>query len=426
MIQQVLLLLRYDSVSVGSQQARVRVAPRRRRAGPAVRQSAALSPCRERGPGGAARPGLPMTSQQPMKPRQMIQVGNHQITLPEGVTVTDWALERVHWQNPRIRAFLGCIRLLEGVFESNYSLLHCSPERLLDIWAKVRQVSDLITNRIAPLLSSRSRIPALEEARQSAEISLSLLDGHILAPLASFPAAVAPEQLGEVRKLLCVSIGQLHAFLQDTFGELMASDPRSIHDSDYFLSRRFPQDIEEAEWLHATVARLIEYVERLEQIRSTHLTAITERMRADEKIASRQAWENTAALLEVLISGLTPKLREVLALRGLRFHEMEILDRYAAEIPARCRTLVELQQAAIAAVDGIESVVGDSDDERDQGTQDLFQCHAVFGARIADLLDELDRSLQDLMTFIPIWLDNIEKRRALLLRRSAEEARQST
>src|SRR5258708_4852857 len=229
---------------------------------------------------------MPMKAERPTKPRQMIQVGNRPITLPEGVTVTDWALERVHWQNPRIRAFLGCIRLLEGVFESNYSLLHCSPERLLDIWAKVRQVSDLISNRIAPLLRSRSRIPALEEARQSAEISMGLLHGQVLAPLSRFPAAVAPEQLGEVRKLLCVSIGQLHAFLQDTFGELMASDPRSLHDSDYFLSRRFPQDIEEAEWLPATVARLNEYVERLDQVRASHLTDMTERMRADEKIMS--------------------------------------------------------------------------------------------------------------------------------------------
>src|SRR6202040_396409 len=140
-------------------------------------------------------PGVPMKSQRPTKPRQMNQVGNHQITLPEGVTETDWAVERVHWQNPRLRAFLGCIRLLEGVFESNYSLLHCSPERLLDIWGKVRQASGLVTNSIAPLLHSRSRIPALEEARQSAEISLDLLHGQVLAPLSRFPAAVAAEHL---------------------------------------------------------------------------------------------------------------------------------------------------------------------------------------------------------------------------------------
>jgi len=351
----------------------------------------------------------------------MIQVGNHQITLPEGVTVTDWALERVHWQNPRIRAFLGCIRLLEGVFESNYALLHCSPERLLDIWSKVRQVSELISHRIAPLLRGRSRIPALEDARQSAEISLGLLKGQVLAPLTSFSATVAPEQLVEVRKLLCISIGQLHAFLQDTFGELMASDPRSIHDADYFLSRRFPQDIEEAEWLHSTVARLIEYVERLEPVRITHLTAMTERMRADEKIASRQSWEDTAALLGVLISGLTPKLKEVLALRGVRFHEMEILDRYAADVPVYCRLLLELHDTGCSAVAAMQAAVADSPADHGQNLRDLAACNAAVSHRLVGLLVKIDKSLKDLGAFLPLWLQDIEKRRALLLRRAAEE-----
>jgi hypothetical protein len=351
----------------------------------------------------------------------MIQVGNHQIALPDGVTVTDWALERVHWQNPRIRAFLGCIRLLEGVLESNYALLHCSPERLLDIWAKVRQVSDLIRNRIAPLLRGHSRIPALEAARQSAEISLRLLSSQVLDPLAGFPAAISPDRLGEIRKLLCISIGQLHAFLQDTFGELMASDPRSIHDADYFLSRRFPQDIEEAEWLHATVARLIEYIERLDQVRASHLTEMTERMRADEKVPSRQAWENTAVLLEVLISGLTPKLKEVLALRGVRFHEMEILDRYAAEIPVHCRVLLELHDTGNSAVAAMLTALPDAPGERGQSGRDLRACHAAVSHRLVGMLVKVDKGLQDLIAFLPLWLQDIEKRRALLLRRAAEE-----
>jgi hypothetical protein len=361
-----------------------------------------------------------MKSQRPTKPRQMIQVGDHQISLPEGVTVTDWALERLHWQNPRIRAFLGCIRLLEGVFESNYSLLHCSPERLLDIWAKVRQVSDLIRNRIAPLLRSRSTIPALEEARQSAELSLRLLGGQVLEPLARFPAAIAPEHLGEVRKLLCVSIGQLHAFLQDTFGELMASDPRSLHDADYFLSRRFPQDIEEAEWLHSTVDRLRSYVERLDEVRPTHLTAMADRLRRDEQLPSRQAWEDTAALLEVLINGLTPKLKEVLALRGVRYHEMEILDRYAAEIPVYCRLLLELHDAGSSAVAAMQGALSSSQSDRSQNLRDLLACHAAIGHRIVGLAVKVDKSLQDLVAFLPLWLRAIEKRRALLLRRAAE------
>lgn len=361
-----------------------------------------------------------MKPQRPTKPRQVIQVGDHQISLPEGVTVTDWALERLHWQNPRIRAFLGCIRLLEGVFESNYSLLHCSPERLLDIWAKVRQVSDLIRNRIAPLLHSRSTIPALEAARQSAELSLRLLGGQVLEPLARFPAVIVPEQLGEVRKLLCVSIGQLHAFLQDTFGELMASDPRSLHDADYFLSRRFPQDIEEAEWLHSTVARLQGYVERLDQVRPTHLTAMAERLRRDEQLPSRQAWEDTAALLEVLINGLTPKLKEVLALRGVRYHEMEILDRYAAEIPVYCRLLLELHDAGSAAVAAMQGALSSSPGDRSQNLRDLLACHAAIGHRIVGLAVKVDKSLQDLVAFLPLWLRAIEKRRALLLRRAAD------
>jgi hypothetical protein len=353
----------------------------------------------------------------------MIQVGNHQIALPEGVTVTDWALERLHWQNPRIRAFLGCIRLLEGVYESNYALLHCSPERLLDIWAKVRQVSDLIRTRIAPLLRGQSCIPALEEARQSAELSLRLLGGQVLEPLARFPAGIAPERLGEIRKLLCVSIGQLHAFLQDTFGELMAGDPRSVHDADYFLSRRFPQDIEEAEWLHSTVGRLREYLERLELVRPTHLTAMAESMRASEKVPSRQAWENTGVLLEVLINGLTPKLKEVLALRGVRFYELEILDRYTAEIPVYCHLLLELHDtggSAIAAMLTTQAALPEASPDRAQSARDLFACHAAVSHRVIGLLSKVDKSLQDLLAFLPLWLEAIEKRRALLLRRAAE------
>lgn len=357
----------------------------------------------------------------PRQPKQVIQVGNHQVALPEGVSAADWAFERVHWQNPRIRAFLGCIRLLEGVFESNYALLHCSPERLLDIWGKVRQVAELIRNKIGPLLRGRSCVPSLEEARLSAELSLRLLGGHVLEQLERFPAAVPVEQLGEVRKLLCVSIGQMHAFLQDTFGELMACDPRSLHDSDYFLSRRFPQDIEEAEWLHATVARLRDYLEKLEQVRPIHLSGAVERMRLDESIPMRKAWEGTLVFLDVLLNGLTPKIKEVLALRGVRFQEMEILDRYAIDIPIRCRLAIEIHEACHEAVEGLKQEVGDTHQEREQGVRDLLIAHAVFSRRLVTLVTAIDKSLQDLVAFLPIWLQAIEKRRALLLRKSSEE-----
>ncbi len=361
------------------------------------------------------------------KPKQVIQVGGSLVELPEGVTALEWALERTSYQNPRIRAFLGCIRLLDGVMESNYAILHCSPERLLDIWRKVRQVADLIRKRLGPLLQVPSRIPDLEEARQSAEMSLGMLDYQVLRRLDAFPDDVAHDQLTEVRKLLCICIGQVHAFLADTFGEMMAKDPRSqgLHDSDYFLSRRFPQDIEEAEWLHATLVRLGEYLQRMDGDRVVHMTALSDRMRREETLPTRQAWKEAREFLELLLNALTPKLKEVLALRGVRFYEMEILDRYAFEIPAKCRTAIEIYDVGSAAIGGIKASVGASRPERTQNVQDLLQIHAAFSRRIADLVTDVDKALQDLVAFIPLWLEGVEKRRALLLKRELEQAQQA-
>ena len=64
----------------------------------------------------------------------------YDVELPDGVTTADWGLERVRVQNPSIRSYLGCIRLLEEVLDSNYAILNCSPERLLKIWRQVEQV----------------------------------------------------------------------------------------------------------------------------------------------------------------------------------------------------------------------------------------------------------------------------------------------
>ena len=353
--------------------------------------------------------------------RQVILVGHQRIVLPDGVTALDWSLERINYQNPRIRSFLGCIRLIEGVLESNYALLHCSPERLLDIWRKVRQVAQLVRARLAPLLEVPSRIPRLEEARQSGALALSMLDAHVLRELDPFPDEIAADQLLEVRKLLCVSIGQIHAFLHDTFGEIMAADPRSVHDADYFLSRRFPRDIEEAEWLHATLLRLQRYLEELDPSRERNLANRIAGMRQDESVPSANEWESTADFLKVLLSGLTPKLKEVLALRGIRFYEMEILDRHAFEIPHRCRLALDLHETALEAVGGIKTAVGKSQAEKEQGVRDMVQCHAAFSSRIAAQLAAIDTVLRDLVAFIPLWIEAVEKRRAMLLRRSADE-----
>ncbi|HEV8583046.1 MAG TPA: hypothetical protein VGX68_28595 [Thermoanaerobaculia bacterium] len=358
------------------------------------------------------------------KPRQVILVGNQQIALPEGVSALDWALERVNYQNPRIRSFLGCIRLIESVLESNYALLHCSPERLLDIWRKVRQVSQLMRTQLAALLEIPSRIPRLDEARESAELALTLLDAHVLRDLDAFPEDVPAHQLMDVRKILCVSIGQIHAFLHDTFGEIMAADPRSLHDADYFLSRRFPRDIEEAEWLHATLIRLQRYLEELESSRRRNLSQMIEKVQLEEAVPPSKAWSPTADFLKVLLTGLTPKLKEVLALRGVRFYEMEILDRHAFEIPHCCYLALDLQAAAIDAIEAIKAAVGGSQAEKEQAARDLFQCHIAFSRRIASQLSEIDTVLRDLVAFVPLWIEAVEKRRALLLRRGMDDGAQ--
>lgn len=194
-------------------------------------------------------------------PRQLIRVADQHIELPPGVTVAEWAIERVRWQNPRIRAFLGCIRLLDGVLESNYAILHCSPERLLEIWRKVREVSQVIRGQLMPLVRAESRIPKLEDARSRVELAADMLSRTVLADLDRFPERLPEGRMLEVRKLLCVSIGQMHAFLTDSFGRIVAGDPRSLHDADYYLSRRFPRDIEEAEWLHFSVTRVRQFLE---------------------------------------------------------------------------------------------------------------------------------------------------------------------
>ena len=181
--------------------------------------------------------------------RQFIQVGTHRVALPEGVSLTDWSLERVRIQNPRLRIFLTCIQQLEEVSDSNYAILHCSQTRLLEIWRKVREVSRLTQSKLEPTLNEHSWIPSLETARLNALNGYEMLNRTVLAVLEEYPQQVSTSELPEVRRLLCSSIRHIQAFLRDTFSELMAADPRSSHDADYYLSTRFPQEIEAAEGL---------------------------------------------------------------------------------------------------------------------------------------------------------------------------------
>jgi hypothetical protein len=354
-------------------------------------------------------------------PGQYIQVGEQQVVLPDGVTVNDWALERVRVQNPRIRAYLGCIHLLEETLESNYSILHCSAARLLEIWRKVRKVCRLIQTNVAPALAEPSCIPDLDTARRNALFSYYALNSTVINRIERYPYRIDSDQLPAIRRLLCISIGKIYAFLRDTFGEILANDPRSIHDSDYYLSRKFPHDIEEAEWLYATVDRLNDYLQGLGEVWSHQIENLTRTMVTELTLPSRKSWEEIELFLNLVIEGLSPKLKEVLALAGVRYDELEPLDGYTFDVPHNCKLILEVYSVGRNTVDRLQARPADSLEAREQHIEDIIACHATSCERLVHLLTDVDQALRDLQAYVPIWLDAIERRRALMLTRRREE-----
>lgn len=357
----------------------------------------------------------------PLPPERLILTGRKTMALPEGVKLADWALERRRWQNPRIRTLLGTIHLLEGVLDSNYAILHCSPDRLLEIWRQVQKVADVVRTQLAPLFEQPSVVPAIETARQGTRTSLSLLSRKVLARLDDYPDDVPRSHLTELRKLLCVSIGQLSSFMQDTFGALMAADPRSTSDMDYYLSKRFPRDIEEAEWLYKSVVELGNFLNDLTRETAVLFVPLVERLERERQVLVDHEWQPAERFVQSLDS-LTEKLREVLALRGIRFDEMEVLDRHSRHIPENCNRLLEVHAAAREVIAEIERSARPSRAIDPAQEADLERCHAVFSRRQATVARQLVADLKDLSVFVPLWLTEIGNRRALMLYPTSEEA----
>ncbi len=356
----------------------------------------------------------------------MEPVVRYEVELPEGVTTADWGLERVRVQNPSIRSYLGCIRLLEEVLDSNYAILHCSPERLLKIWRQVEQVCRLMRSELLPTLEEPSVIPSLGEARRHAEASFRALAETVLTAIERYGHSLRADQLPEARKLLCVSIGKIYAFLRDTFGEIVANDPRSRHDADYFLSRRFAQDIEESEWLYSSVYELDELLDGLEKACSAEFTDSLPRMRRERMIPPEPEWEQTRKLLDILLGDLMPKLKEVLSLRGIRVDDMESLEAHASNISTDCRSLMEVYGVGRDVIEQLKGVGAPTLDDREQRVKDLISCHRVVSGRMIELLTRLHASLRELARHIADSKAGIEKRRALMLSKDLVEFRPRT
>jgi len=328
-----------------------------------------------------------------------------------GVAAADWGMERRRWQNPRIRSLLGCIRMLEEARESNFAILHCSLWRLLDIWRQVQRVNSALREDLAPLLQAQSKLPSIEEASSEVWDSLSTLEKDVLSDLDRFPERPPEEQHAELRTCLCAATGRLHTFLHDALGRILAADPRSRHDVDYFLSRDFAREADETEWLDRHPARLGDYLHRLDQHRPANLTAVADQIELDQRLPSSDTWHSAAVFLDELSKALIPMLKETLALRGTRIEELQVMDMYAVIIATQCRVLDELFETGHATVERLQTGNGEDASPAVETVQ------AVVGEQIVHRMRELDTHIRDLVTFIPVWRANIGKRRAFILGR---------
>lgn len=325
------------------------------------------------------------------------------------VTPAEWAIEKVRTQNPRVRAFLGCIRLLDDAIETDYHILHCSPRRLLQIWEQIRELALAVRTGLAKALEAPSQIPELEAVRQDAQIALSLLEHTLLAEIDGFPEDPPPELILDLRKLLCGAIGQLQIFLYETFGRLVAADPRSSHDADYYVSQRFPVDIEESTWLHETVCELESYLEVVDEDRRRLLEAVAAQLQHEQRLPSRETWNECMVLLASLYNDLTGRLKEILCLHGIRFEEVSSLKRYSLEVPTKCLKVLEIHELSSEILLAFERGQRGADDPVRQ------ECLTALTQRLGRLLGDLDRTIRDLVAFVPLWRCNIERRRALEL-----------
>ncbi len=333
---------------------------------------------------------------------------NNTPILPPG-----WPLEKIRWQNPRIRALLGSVRSLDDVLEGNFAILHCSPTRLLEIWDTVLTVCSVVQTKVTPLMEQPSALPDLDDAVRNARETLTFLDGEVFAHVGRFPDHPEEHQFDELRKTLCITIGKLHGFLVDTLGEILAADPRSQHDVDYFLARKFPRDVEESEWLQTSVRRLDSELVRLNSQRHADLGSVIDTMARSGRLPSPEVWRRLAALLGTLESDFAPKLKTIAGLRAIRFGELEVLQAHARDLSEACLVVGELYATAGVVLETLTtSLDGDDSQATHRGAADVER---VLCSRIITRLRVVEDELRDLATFAPLWLNSIEKRRALML-----------
>jgi len=330
------------------------------------------------------------------------------------VLPSDWPIEKAQWQNPRIRALLGSVRSLDGVLESNFAILHCSPTRLLEIWDTVRHVCDVVRTDVTRLMEHQSALTDLDGAVRNARDKLKFLDSEVFVHIDPVPDRPEEHEMDSLRRTLCVTIGKLHGFLLDTLGEILAADPRSRHDVDYFLARKFPRDVEEAEWLQTSVIRLDVELKNLNADRHTNLGSMIDDISRLGRLPSAEAWQRLADYLKALETGLAPKLKGIIGLRGIRFDELEVLQAHAGDLPESCRLVGELYATAGVILEELRDSLGRGGNQPMRRTA-MDAVEQALCSRINRCLRIVENELRDLAAFVPLWLRSVEQRRALML-----------
>ena len=331
------------------------------------------------------------------------------------ITPLEWAIEKVRWQNPRIRTLLGSVKSIEGVLESNFAILHCSPTRLLEIWDTVRSVCSVVRSETTQLMEMPSALPGLDEAVRNARQTIDFLDSEVFTHLDRFPDRPEEHEFEELRRTLCITIGKLHGFLVDTLGEILAADPRSQHDVDYFLARKFPRDVEESEWLETSVRRLESELLQLNSRRDADLGSVIKTMARSDRLPPAEAWQRLSTFLDTLESDFTPKLQSIVGLHAIRFGELEALQAHTRDLPESCRVVGELYATAELVLEAIRN-------NGQTPSSVAADAERVLCSRIIACLRIVEDELRDLAAFVPLWLTSIEKRRSLMLRQKDDEA----
>jgi len=310
---------------------------------------------------------------------------------------------------------LGCVRSLDGVLESNFAILHCSPTRLLEIWDTVRHVCDVLRTDVATLAEPPSALPELEQAVSNARNKLGFLGSEVFVHLDRFPEQPAELEFDDLRRALCVAIGKLHGFLVDTLGEILAADPRSSHDIDYFLARKFPRDVEEAEWLQTSVSRLDDDLRRFNAMRHASLGSAIDEMTENGRLPAARSWQRLAAYLDEIESGLAPRLMGIIGLRGIRIDELDVLLAHAIQLPESCRSAIELYETACTVLTTLAGSINAIDDDFGKAAV-IADVERALCSRINACLHSVEDELRDLTAFVPLWLNSVDQRRALILR----------